>query len=111
MMRKCNNACSFYLQRLFSAILRAYHVLNLPGVRGWRGAGQMDDCIGHLVAAGGIARTTAGKVTGPIPQLRILEGGTTSTLRGCASGGLQLQSRSVTGTASYSQSRGASGQG
>jgi hypothetical protein len=110
-MRKCNNACSFYLQRLFSAILRAYHALNLPGVRGWRGAGQMGDCIGHLVAAGGIARTTARAVAGSIPHLGILEGGTPSTLGGRASGGLQLQSRSATGTASYSQSLGASGQG
>jgi hypothetical protein len=71
----------------------------------------MGDCIGHLVAADGIARTTAGTVAGSIPQLRILEGGTPSTLRGCASGGLQLQSRSATGTSSCSQSLGASGQG
>ena len=71
----------------------------------------MDDCIRHLVAAGGVGRTTAGKVAGPIPQFRILEGGAASTLRACAPRALQLQSCSATSTASSSQSLGTSGQG
>jgi len=93
-MRKSNNALCFYLERLFSAILRAYHVINLPGVRGWRGAGQMDGCIGRLVAAG-VERATMGTVASPAP--RLLVGGTASHLRACIPGRSRQEDRPAYG--------------
>jgi hypothetical protein len=70
----------------------------------------MDDCIGRLVATG-VERVTLGRVAGPIPQLLVLEGGTTSTLRACAPGRLQRQRRSACGTLISSHSSGASSRG
>jgi len=110
MMRKCNNARYFYLQRLFSAILRAYHAVNLPGVRGWRGAGQMGDCIGRLVAAG-VERATVGKVAGWTSRLWVLEGGVTSTPRTCVPDRSNRRRHLTIGKIGFLHSPGASARG
>jgi hypothetical protein len=110
LMRKCNNARYFYLQRLFSAILRAYHVLNLPGVRGWRGAGQMGDCIGRLVAAG-VEQAAVGNVASGTSRFLVVDGGVISTLQFCASGRSHQHDRPAGAYVGSSHCRSASGHG